>query len=272
MSDLPGRVHLVAGGFPPGSPAGHDHDYARFRILEMLQEDSIPASVSSDFVDVERWLPLSKLMITYTAGPVLDARQAGLVNDWLLSGGRWLALHGTSGGKAARVEGSRQRVMVKLPHHETMGGFFINHPPVRKFRVDLADSKHPLTKGLPDSFEVIDEPYMVEVLDLDRSEVFLTSELGPDASPPGFGFAYEKDTALLPDGKTRVIAYSKEVGKGAVAYTTLGHCHSPSTNSQPFVDANVAADGKTPALMRTTWEVPAYGQLLRNGISWGIGS
>ena len=25
------RAHLIAGGFPPGSQAGHDHDYARLR-------------------------------------------------------------------------------------------------------------------------------------------------------------------------------------------------------------------------------------------------
>src|SRR5437016_3437470 len=30
MTDTtPRRAHLIAGGFPPGSQAGHDHDYAR---------------------------------------------------------------------------------------------------------------------------------------------------------------------------------------------------------------------------------------------------
>ena len=32
----PVRVHLIVGGFPPGSPAGHDMDYARLRILQLL--------------------------------------------------------------------------------------------------------------------------------------------------------------------------------------------------------------------------------------------
>src|SRR5207249_4858296 len=45
----PARAHLIAGGFPPGSSAGHDHDFARLRVLECLQELEIPASVANDF-------------------------------------------------------------------------------------------------------------------------------------------------------------------------------------------------------------------------------
>jgi hypothetical protein len=163
--------------------------------------------------------------------------------------------------------------MVKMSHHETLGGFFINHPPVRRFQVDVAEGEEGvLTRGLPRAFEVIDEPYMIEVLRPESARVFLTAELGPDASPPGFGFIYERDTALLPDGKTRVIGYTRGVGSGGVTYVALGHCHSPSTNSQPFVDQNVDPQGKTPPLLRATWEQPAFSRLLGNGIEWGMGA
>ena len=27
--------------------------------------------------------------------------------------------------------------MVKMEHHETLGGFFINHPPIKRFTVDV---------------------------------------------------------------------------------------------------------------------------------------
>ena len=47
------RAHLIAGGFPPGSAAGHDHDYARMRLLGLLAERDIPASVANDFADIE---------------------------------------------------------------------------------------------------------------------------------------------------------------------------------------------------------------------------
>ena len=33
-----GRAHVVTGGFPLGSSAGHDHDFARLRLLGLLAE------------------------------------------------------------------------------------------------------------------------------------------------------------------------------------------------------------------------------------------
>jgi len=71
----PARTHLIAGGFPLGSAAGHDHDYARLRLLGLLAEQDVPASVANDFADVEKFLPVARLLITYVAGPYPDAAQ-----------------------------------------------------------------------------------------------------------------------------------------------------------------------------------------------------
>src|SRR5256714_14020549 len=84
-----GRAHLIAGGFPPGSMSGHDHDYARLKLLGLLAERDIPASVANDFGEVEKWLPVSRLLITYVAGPYPDAAQNGAIRDWLVAGGPW---------------------------------------------------------------------------------------------------------------------------------------------------------------------------------------
>ena len=93
FSDPP-RVHLVAGGFPRGAAAGHDIDYARFRILQLLQEEGrSTASVSSDFADIDHWLPKCNLLVTYTAGPYPEASQCKSIVGWLESGG---ALAGTA--------------------------------------------------------------------------------------------------------------------------------------------------------------------------------
>ena len=122
MNDnTPGRVHLITGGFPPGSPAGHDHDYARLRLLGLLAEQNVAASVGNDFADIEKWLPVSRLLITYVAGPYPDAAQCSALREWLEAGGHWLALHGTSGGRAVRVEGYRQRRTIKTEHHALLG-------------------------------------------------------------------------------------------------------------------------------------------------------
>lgn len=269
----PTRVHLITGGFPPGSSAGHDMDYARLRLLQFLQEDqNLLTTVASDFTDVAKWLPKSRLLVTYVAGPYPNDEQNQFIRQWLEEGGRWLALHGTSGGRAVPVgDDRRTRAMVKLSHHTTLGGFFLNHPPVCKFRVNVTDRGHPLTKGLSESFVVMDELYLVEILDPATTHVLLTTELPRDPSPPGFGFVYAHDTALMPDGKTRVLGFNRELGKGSVAYIALGHCHSPLNNVQPFVDASVDAAGTTPTVFRGAWETEAFATLLRNGIVWGIG-
>src|ERR1700745_2158985 len=131
-----GRAHLITGGFPPGSAAGHDHDYARLRLLGLLAEQDVPASVANDFADIEKWLPVSRLLITYVAGPYPDAAQTRAIERWLEAGGHWLALHGTSGGRAERVEGVRQRRTVRTEHHALLGSRLRAHPPLCSFRRD----------------------------------------------------------------------------------------------------------------------------------------
>ena len=85
------RTHVIAGGFPPGKPAGHDHDYARLRILEQLKErDHVHASVSGDYTDIEKWLPECRLLVTYVAGPFADEHGNTVLRQWLEAGGRWL--------------------------------------------------------------------------------------------------------------------------------------------------------------------------------------
>ena len=266
------RIHVVAGGFPPGTPAGHDMDYARLRLLGLLGEaPRVACTVASDFADVERWLPGSACLVTYVAGPFPDAAQTAAIEAWLAGGGRWLALHGTSGGKAVRVEhpsGTRKQ-MVRMAHHDTLGGFFLNHPPVRRFAVRVADRDHPITAGVPETFETADELYLVELRRPAETRVLLTTELEGDPSPPDFGFVYERDTSALADGRTRAIGFVREAGDGGVAYLALGHTHSPGNCTQRYVDASVVPSGETPPTFRGSWEHPAFERLLRNAIGWG---
>lgn len=268
----PSGVHLVVGGYPPGSPAAHDMDYVRIRLLDELAAfDGHHVTVSSDFAGLDRWLPPARLLVTYVAGPVPTDDDHAHLRSWLAAGGRWLALHGTSGGKAVRVErdGRRGRMMVRQPHHATLGGFFLNHPPLRRFTVTV-HGDHPVVGGVPATFEAIDELYLIELQDRDDTDLLLTTELEADPSPPGFGFVYEQDTSALDERGTRALGFVHRVGDGAVAYVALGHCHSPSTNGQPFVDASVAADGRTPTTFRGMWEAAPFLLILRNGIAWGL--
>src|SRR5438270_7193841 len=219
----PRRAHLIAGGFPPGSYAGHDHDYARLRLLGLLAERDIPASVANDFADVEKWLPVSRLLITYVAGPYPGAAQTRTIERWLEAGGYWLALHGTSGGRAERVEGTRQRRTVKTEHHALLGSYFLTHPPICEFRVEVSAAVSPLTRGLGTSFVVEDEPYFVELQEPDSKQILLTADYGPGAAAPAIGTLYPTDTSLQPDGQTRVLGYTRAVGNGRCNYFAYGH-------------------------------------------------
>jgi hypothetical protein len=262
------RAHLIAGGFPPGSAAGHDHDYARLRLLGLLAERDVPASVANDFSDIEKWLPVTRLLITYVAGPYPDAAQCRVLRHWLEAGGHWLGLHGTSGGRAERVQGTRQRRTVKAEHHAVLGSYFLTHPPICRIRVDVSDTEHPLTSGLPTSFEVEDEPYFIELQDPGSTRILLTADYGPSAVSPSIGTLYAADTSLQPDGSTRVLGYTSKVGNGGVTYFALGHCHNPAIRAARIADP---AD-TTPATFRGAWDSDAFIALLRNAIAWGVGA
>jgi type 1 glutamine amidotransferase len=261
------RAYLIAGGFPVGAMSGHDHDYARLKLLGLLAERDIPASVSNDFADVEKYLPVSQLLITYVAGPYPDAAQTGAIRKWLEAGGHWVGLHGTSGGKAERVEGFRSRRTVKSEHHALLGSYFLTHPLICEIRVQVKDTASPLTHGLGTSFVVEDEPYFIELQDPASTHILLTAEYGPDAVSPSIGTLYPTDTSLQADGKTRVLGYTKQVGKGGVAYIALGHCHNPAIRAaRAFTDP---AD-KTPPIFHGPWDSDAFMTLLGNSIAWGM--
>jgi len=263
-----GRAHVVAGGFPPGAMSGHDHDYARLRLLGLLAERDIPASVANDFTDVEKWLPTSQLLITYVAGPYPDAAQSRAIRGWLEAGGSWLGLHGTNGGRAERVEGMRHRRTVKTEHHALLGSRFLTHPPICKIHVEVKDAGSPLTRGLGASFDVEDEPYFIELQDPASARILLTADYGASGAWPVVGTLYGSDTSLQSDGRSRVLGYTRAVGDGGVAYVALGHCHNPAIRAARTADPT----DTTPPIFHGAWESGAFIQLLRNAIAWGIGS
>ena len=78
-------------------------DYARLCLLQHLGKHDVPCSVANDLSDLDRWLGRSQLLVTYVAGPFPDDEQSAFIEDWLSSGRRWLALHGTSDGKTPLI-------------------------------------------------------------------------------------------------------------------------------------------------------------------------
>jgi uncharacterized protein len=188
------------------------------------------------------------------------------LRQWLEAGGQWLGLHGTSGGRAERVEGMRQRRTVKTEHHALLGSRFLTHPPICKIRVDVRDTDHPITRGLATSFDVEDEPYFIELQDPASTRILLTADYGPGAVSPSIGTLYPSDTSLQSDGRTRVLGYTRAIGAGGATYFALGHCHNPSIRAGRSADAT----DTTPATFHGAWDSDAFIALLRNTIAWGM--
>jgi type 1 glutamine amidotransferase len=113
------------------------------------------------------------------------------------------------------------------------------------------------------SFEIEDEPYFIELQDPGSTRILLTAEYGEGGASPVVVPLYGSDTSLQPDGRTRVIGYTRQIGKGGVTYFALGHCHSPAAR------ADRPPDPSQPATFRAPWENDAYTSLLRNAIAWG---
>ena len=128
----------------------------------------------------------------------------------------------------------------------------------------------PLTRGLGASFTVEDEPYFIELQDPLQdprsTRIFLTADYGADGVSPVIGTLYPTDTSLQADGKTRVLGYTRDIGKGAVTYVALGHCHNPAIRASRTVDPT----DTTPLTFRGSWETDAFSTLLKNAIAWGV--
>ena len=63
-----------------------------------------------------------------------------------------------------------------------------------------------------------------------------------------------------------MIGYTRVVGRGAVAYVALGHCHNPAIRATRAVDPT----DTTPLTFRGSWETEPFITLLHNAIIWGV--
>lgn len=282
------HAHLICGGFPAGSHAGHDVDLVRERLLRLLRGGGAAATVASDWRGAAAYLRAATLLVTYTAGPLPDAAETAALRDWLRAGGRWVALHGSSGGKAAKPragEGHDRRIE-KLPYHDLLGCHFLNHPPHRRFSVHAAQGDA-LTEGVPPEFSLVDEPYLVQLTDPAAARVFLTTRMtDKEARTPRFGFRYDAHPAVDgAGGSTLCLGYERREGAGGVVYIALGHAHSArlgqgrGAGAQPYVHRSANPDGKAfgpaghvrpLAEFEGGWALAPFQRLVSNAVQWGL--
>ncbi len=238
----PIRAYLVA------NARYHDTDFARLELLKLLAEDpEVRTRVADGFSDVDA-IAASDFLVTYTCDLRPSQREAEVLRDFVSSGKRWVALHGTN----AILEIGPKGMYCPREHvtfMETLGSRFIAHPPLQPYTVTVSDPEHALVRGI-EPFEVSDELYLCEYYG-EVKPLLETRFVGT------FQSGYVENE--WPEDEPRLVAYTHPVEEGEVLYLTLGHCCG-KYDMRPIQ--------KIAEVVRGSWESPVYQELLRRALLW----
>jgi hypothetical protein len=127
----------------------------------------------------------------------ITEEQGRAIKEFVLAGGGFYALHNSS-----------HISLYSRDFRDVMGGAYIGHPPLRPFKVRVANPNHPITRDVQD-FMVNDEQHYV-TYDKAPENIILKSE-NVD------GLAYENQ------GTSSVAGWAFDYGKGRVVFTAVGH-------------------------------------------------
>lgn len=251
MAGPAGRLDavLVCGG------RWHDFDYARLRLLGLLDEHPrVRTRVFEDYATADA-LDRADLLITYTCAQRPSPDQQQRLVDFVAGGGRWLALHGTNAAIEPPAQGGPRifrtpRALGPLP--QVLGSQFLGHPPIEPYVVEVTRPDHPLVVGVS-PFEVTDELYVSELHP--PLDVLLHARY----TGPCRGFEEGETT----DDAPRPVLYLKQTGAGTVCYFTLGHCRG----RYDVQDIGVDDLGRTD---RGSWVIPEFLTVLNRCLSWAL--
>ncbi|MAT95286.1 MAG: trehalose utilization [Halioglobus sp.] len=244
-------VYLVAGG------KYHNIDFARLELLKLLAEQPrIKVQVGADYSAIEE-ICACDFLITYTCDVVPTEAQTLRLIDWVKSGRKWFALHGTNsvlrflepaadGG--LRVDCPEENV----PFMEMLGSQFMAHPPIQPYEVHATDPTHPLVRDIP-VFTVDDELYLCKMHGEHQTLMHCNWQ---DDVQEFVRDDWKKDSAIQP------VLYLHPYGAGEVLYFTLGHCRG-KYDMQPLIE-------EYPEPEDGAWKTPEYYEVLRRGIAWAM--
>jgi len=181
----------------------HNPNDAFEGVGDVLKSEGIGVECTADFAGIGQELLADKdLFVIHRdgiefpngreAGPVpwMQPKQEEAIEQFVLEGGGFLALHNAGWGYPWQ-DGYRR----------TLGGYYIGHPPIAEFNVEVVNKTHPITAGV-ESYQIIDEQHIL-YFDYDRVEVLLVSQ--------------------GQDGRQSVAGWAYEYGKGRVVYMPHGH-------------------------------------------------
>jgi type 1 glutamine amidotransferase len=246
-------AYLVAGG------KYHNIDYARLEILKLLAEQPrIKVQVASDYSDIDAICD-SDFLITYTCDVIPSEAETARLKDYVESGKKWFALHGTNSILEFLAPDEAGNPQVDCPERnnpfmEILGSQFVSHPPIEPYEVHVTEPDHPLVKDIP-TFTVDDELYLCKF----HGEY--QTLLHTNWSEPVLNFVRDD---WMKEDDVQPVYYLHPYGEGTVLYMTLGHCRG-KYDMQPLIE-------EYPEPEEGAWKTEEYYELLRRGISWAMGS
>jgi cytochrome c len=145
-----------------------------------------------------------------TSGDILNEEQQAAFKGFIEQGGGLAAIHAGVAGDVA-TEGS-------WPWYgEALCARFTNHSAIVQATVDVEDRKHPSTAALPEHWVRTDEWYNFIASPRGQAQVLASLD----------ETTYQGGTM----GKDHPIAWCKQVGKGRIWYTALGHTEASFTEA-----------------------------------------
>lgn len=159
------------------------------------------------------------VIVFYTSRYTKDDLQERALEKFLDEGGGIVALHGASGSfKESKF------------WEKTVGGTFAGHiPKTHKLQVVVAKADHPIMKGI-EPFTIVDEAYRHNIADVERTVLARFKERPQETDPKA----------------NLDIVWTRNIGKGRVAYNALGHD-------------------------KEAWMNPAWQKLTAQAIAWAAG-
>ena len=239
------NISLIVGG------DYHDTDYVRHRLLGfLLEHPHLRTHCFESFQDMGT-ICGADYLVTYTCNVVPDPVQVPVLEKFLKSGGRWLALHGTNSWLAQNDNGRWHTPAGYEDYFKLLGSQFATHPPIEPYKVKVTDPDHPVSEGCED-FVVKggDELYYMHMF----GDVRVLMDAATQGSARGF-VEREWDKSMR-----HPVLYEKTVGKGAILYFSLGHRRG-HWDMEPLVEYYKHEE-------LGAWELPIFETIIRRSITW----
>ncbi len=221
-----GLVALVAAALEPGWASAADFNALIFSKTLMFRHASITNGIAAirqlgaehhfdvDATEDASWFTAKNLakyqvvIFLSTSGDILSEEQQTVFRHFIEQGGGLAAIHAAVAGDVATAG--------KWPWYgEALCARFTNHSAIVQATVNIEDGKHPSTSPLPEHWVRTDEWYN-----------FIASPRGQARVLASLDESTYKGGTM---GKDHPICWCKQVGKGRVWYTALGHTEASYT-------------------------------------------